>query len=118
MSDKVWDGIAGQRVSDADGNEWLVAEIIAEAKDLRPFDIPMLHLCTASKTIGGMNIPTFVKHMRMVLDADLSYPIILDDEGGIFDGRHRAAKALLEERETIKAVRFEKDPEPSIEGNK
>ena len=46
------------------------------------------------------------------MDADMSYPIIMDDEGFIMDGWHRVAKALLEGRETIKAVRFENTPAP------
>ncbi|GAG07020.1 unnamed protein product, partial [marine sediment metagenome] len=45
-----------------------------------------------------------------VNDADLSCPIILDDEGYVMDGRHRVMKALLLKKETIKAVRFEKNP--------
>ena len=58
----------------------------------------------------------FVGHMRMVLEADLSYPIILDSTGDIMDGRHRVAKALLMGLPTIKFVRFVENPEPSFEG--
>jgi len=50
--------------------------------------------------------------MKQVRDCDLNFPIILDDEGYVLDGRHRIIKALYEEQETIKAVRFEIMPEP------
>lgn len=55
-----------------------------------------------------------VEHMRLVREADLSYPIILSADGRVMDGMHRAAKALLEGRDTIEAVRFESDPDPDF----
>lgn len=39
-------------------------------------------------------------------------PIILDDLGYITDGWHRVAKAILEGKETIKAVRIQNMPAP------
>ena len=50
--------------------------------------------------------------MKRVQETDLDHPLILDEEGFIMDGWHRVAKALLEGRETIKAVRFETTPAP------
>jgi len=54
----------------------------------------------------------FVAHMHQVYEADLSYPIILDEDGYVMDGRHRIAKALFLGLKTIKAVRFERTPLP------
>lgn len=51
-------------------------------------------------------------HMRMVNDADLSYPIILDPQGSVLDGMHRVAKALLFEHQFIAARRILTLPEP------
>ncbi|MGI9503273.1 MAG: hypothetical protein ACR2RE_09485 [Geminicoccaceae bacterium] len=51
-------------------------------------------------------------HMALVEATDLSHPIILCGEGRLMDGMHRLVKALLEERETVLAVKFEKTPEP------
>lgn len=42
----------------------------------------------------------------------LEKPIILDEDGGLMDGRHRLMKAMLIGAETIKAVRFDENPEP------
>ena len=113
--EKPWTSSAEQYVSDDHGNRWSVAELIEYAKDLDVFDMPMDHLCIDRK-IGGPDIRGFVAHMRLVLDADLEHPIILDENAAIFDGRHRVAKALYEGRETIKAVRFVKDPPPTSRG--
>lgn len=54
---------------------------------------------------------SFVEHVRSVVDADMSYPIILNEDGEVIDGRHRLAKAMLEGHDTIKVKRFDKDPE-------
>lgn len=55
--------------------------------------------------------------MKQILDILMEYPIILDEDGAIFDGRHRVARAMLDEMESIKAVRFEIDPNPSVKGD-
>lgn len=51
----------------------------------------------------------------MIGETDLNFPIILSSDGRIMDGMHRVAKALLEGRRTIEAVRFRQDPEPDYE---
>lgn len=51
-------------------------------------------------------------HLKRVIDADLSYPIILSPEGRLMDGGHRVAKAWLQGETEIDAVRFQADPEP------
>lgn len=57
-----------------------------------------------------MDLRQLVGHMKSVIKADLKYPIILDEDGELLDGRHRLMKALLEGKETIKAVRFVENP--------
>lgn len=52
-----------------------------------------------------------IQHAKLINEADLKYPIILSAEGRVMDGMHRVAKAVLQERDTIEAVQFEKDPE-------
>jgi hypothetical protein len=53
-----------------------------------------------------------VEHTRLVQEIDASYPIILGSDGRVMDGMHRVARALLEGRSTIAAVRFETPLEP------
>ena len=52
------------------------------------------------------------EHARRIQQADLSHPVILAADGRLIDGGHRIAKAWLEGRQVIDAVRFEVDPEP------
>lgn len=61
---------------------------------------------------GPMTVRNVVEHIRLVDEVDPSYPIILGANGRVMDGMHRVARALLEGRSTISAVRFEVDPEP------
>ena len=55
-------------------------------------------------------------HARLILETDLSYPIILDADGRVMDGMHRVAKAYLEARATILAVQLQSNPEPDYVG--
>ena len=61
-------------------------------------------------TYEELTLRELADHMQAVLDADLSYPIILDEDGEIMDGRHRLMKAILNRESTIKAVRFDVNP--------
>ena len=57
-----------------------------------------------------------LEHLRLIDEADLSYPIILSADGAVMDGRHRVAKAAREGRSEIEAVQFDADPEPDHVG--
>lgn len=93
------------------GKVWAVTNLIARAKNLEPFDLPLaaIYLGTevwsATGSAYGMAF-----HMRRALDVDTSYPIILCEEGFIMDGWHRVLRALIDGKATIKAVRFMKTP--------
>jgi len=74
-------------------------------------EIPLDHLNVWHK-YERLTLREMVMHMKVVGDADLACPIILDEDGDIMDGRHRVMKALLIGAETIKAVRFDENPRP------
>jgi len=93
-------------------NHWAVPRLIELSRDLEVMEIPLNHLHIAYTYGGDTYLREMVMHMRAVLDADLSYPIILDEDGELMDGRHRIMKALLNGEKTIKAVRFEQNPDP------
>ena len=59
---------------------------------------------------------SMIDHIRLIEDADLSYPIILSASGAVMDGRHRVAKAALAGHDDIAAVQFENDPPPDYVG--
>jgi hypothetical protein len=90
---------------------WSVSRLIELSKDLPVMHIPLDHL-RIDYEFSAMTLRDLVMHMRAVNLSDLDYPIILDEDGVIMDGRHRVMKALLSEALTIKAVRFEHNPPP------
>ena len=74
-------------------------------------EVPLNHL-NVYYTYSKITLREMVMHMKTVQSADLNFPIILDEDGELMDGRHRIMRAMLEGRETIKAVRFDENPSP------
>jgi disulfide oxidoreductase YuzD len=74
-------------------------------------EIPLMHL-NMTDYYKSLNLREMCTHIEAILEADLSYPIILDEDGEILDGRHRVMKALIDREKTIKAVRFLENPSP------
>lgn len=81
------------------------------AKDLPVMEIPLDHL-HVYQTYERLTLREMVMHMNAVNAANLDCPIILDEDGELMDGRHRIMKAMLLGEKTIKAVRFEENPNP------
>jgi len=57
-------------------------------------------------------VRAIVDHARLMLSADLSFPVILGPDGRVMDGMHRIARAMLEGKTEVSAVRFAVLPEP------
>jgi hypothetical protein len=97
-----------------DGDKvWVVTNLIAKARDLEPFDLPLAAINSGSQVwplVGSAY--GIAHHVRRALDVDTSYPVILDQEGFIMDGWHRILRALIDKNPTIKAVRFSETPPP------
>jgi hypothetical protein len=55
-----------------------------------------------------------VEHVRLIEEVDPGYPIILGHDGRVMDGMHRVARALLDGRTTIAAVRFDVPIDPDF----
>ncbi len=52
------------------------------------------------------------EHAKLIVETDLAHPIILGADGRVMDGMHRVCKALIFGSREIKAVQFDRDPEP------
>lgn len=96
--------------NDGTGHLYNVAKLIELTKDLVPFDAPIQAIDLSGEIWKNCNIFELAYHVKLVNDADLSYPIILDWNGGIADGRHRLIKALVLGHSTIKCVRMTYKP--------
>lgn len=57
-----------------------------------------------------------LQHMKLIDDADLSFPIILSSSGAVMDGMHHVAKATRQGRKEIEAAQFDENPEPDHVG--
>jgi hypothetical protein len=55
---------------------------------------------------SSINMFDFLVHYQQVQNADLSYPVILNNKWQIVDGRHRLAKAILEWHKTLKGIQI------------
>lgn len=100
-----------EQVSRLGEHEWAVARLAKLSENFPVMDIPLNHLYVWAK-YETLSLRELAGHVKAVMDADLSFPIILDEDNDIMDGRHRIMKAIIEGKETIKAVRFEKNPSP------
>jgi len=92
-------------------HQWSVARLFELAKDLPVIDVP-LNCLNVYYIYEKLKLRDLVMHIRAIEAADMSYPIILDEDGELMDGRHRIMKAMLEDSLTIKVVRFDVNPEP------
>ena len=57
---------------------------------------------------------SLLKHFKLIEEADLAFPIILDEDGRVMDGMHRVCKAAQLGMDQILAVRFQTNPEPDF----
>lgn len=109
---KIKDWLSPQEQTCRIGNQyWNVARLFELSRHLPVMKIPLDHMYLYT-TYKELSLREMVMHMRAVLNADMSKPIILDEDGEIMDGRHRLMNALLNEEETILAVRFDENPIP------
>ncbi|MFK7928103.1 MAG: hypothetical protein AB8H79_07925 [Myxococcota bacterium] len=101
---------------------WVVSRLWALAADLPVFDYPVDAFSGFDLDIwyGHINTPTVrsvVEHMRRINAADLQYPIVLSETGMVMDGVHRLCRAMVEGKESVRAVQFVTNPEPDrVEG--
>jgi hypothetical protein len=99
---------------------WDVDRLIELSQDLPVIDVPLSSIDELDSNywfgdgFGDPTVRSLVAHLRLVQEADLMFPIILGVDGRVMDGMHRVAKALLEGRSTIRAIRFEMHPEPDF----
>ena len=104
--------------SDAGFDAWDVDRLIELTRELPVHTIAVesiTELDTEYWFKGSNAAPTVrnvVEHARLMLEADLSYPIILAHDGRVMDGMHRIARVLLESVMEIRAVRFPSPVEP------
>ena len=97
---------------------WDVHRLVELSGDFPVLEIPVESIRDFDQRSwfsGSSKSPTCKEvalHAKLIEETDLNYPIILGADGRVMDGMHRVCKAWMRGDKSIKAVRFEIDPEP------
>ena len=97
---------------------WDVDNLISLTKELKIENIDLSKIKEFEETYwyneegDSPTCKSITEHIKLVNEADLSYPIILCPDGKLIDGMHRVVKANLLDLKTIKAYRLAKLPQP------
>ena len=110
MKIRDWDNYKEQKCT-LGKHRWAVARLIELSKELPIKEIPLDYL-NIYNTYDKLTLRDMVMHINAINNCNLDYPIILDEDGELLDGRHRIMKALLLGKDTIKVVRFDENPIP------
>ena len=110
------------RPSDRGPLVWDVRRLVALSADLPRHEVSLRAIRELDEPYWfgqDEDIPTcraVADHARLIAETDVQYPVILSADGRVMDGMHRIAKAYMEGRESILAVRFPVTPEPDYVG--
>jgi hypothetical protein len=99
---------------------WDVDRLVRLSSSLPRKLVPLSKIQELDEVWAGEGEPVtwraMIDHLRLVEEADLSFPIILSSAGAVMDGMHRIARAARLGRTEIEAVQFDEDPEPDYVG--
>ena len=108
------------RPSDRGLVAWDVDRLIRLSSRLPRRSVPLARIGELDEVWCGDDEPptwrAMLDHIRLIDEADPSFPIILAANGRVMDGMHRVAKAVREGRREIEAVQFTEDPAPDHVG--
>jgi hypothetical protein len=81
---------------------WDVDRLVELARDLPVEEVPLEEIWELDGVrwfVDERHPPTcraILEHMRLVINADTAYPILLGEDGRIMDGMHRVLKVALD----------------------
>jgi hypothetical protein len=99
---------------------WDVHRLVELSREFPVMEVPVESIAEIDSNywfgdgFGDPTVRKLVEHMQLVREVDPTFPIILGVDGRVMDGMHRIARALLEGRPTISAVKFDVHPEPDF----
>ena len=111
---KPWDFEESQFI-EVFGKKYNVHEAIRLSKNIKVKPLKVDDLFISYSGFGISTLREFVEHSKAVEESDLSFPVLMNEDGYIIDGRHRLAKAILTGEKTIKCKRFVSDPSACFE---
>lgn len=98
------------------GNIWLADTLrtFARKKGYKEFDLPLAGINLNVEAFTMHSLRDFIFNVKRCNNCDLNDPIILDNNGAIADGYHRIALSILNDKESIKAIRLKEMPKPDF----
>ena len=92
---------------------WEASTLVQYCKEQKypVFNLPLAGIDLSANPFNIQDFQEFMGHVRRMNETDLKYPVLLDNTGYICDGWHRVAKAILEGKTYIKAIRITRMPE-------
>jgi hypothetical protein len=101
---------------------WDVDRLLHLTSEQEAIDLPLERIRELDEAFWFSRVgdkPTcrrVAEHAKLIHETSLDHPIIIDPEGRVMDGMHRACKALISGLKTIKAVKLLAMPEPDFVG--
>lgn len=100
---------------DCEGDSYKVKKLYALVEKDEPFLVPIAGLSLRDKIWDGCTMLQLALHVKKCMNANVDeYPILLDWNGDLADGRHRLIKALCDGRKHILCKRLFVKPDPCI----
>ena len=97
---------------------WDVDRLVALTSNLTPEPVPLKQIGELDEAYwygaegDQPSCRSIAEHMKLTLEAELAYPIILCPAGRVMDGMHRIVKALVMGHASINAYRLPMLPPP------
>ncbi len=101
---------------------WDVRKLIAQTAGFEAEEIPLSDIRELDEAFwyhpegDPPTCRSVAQHAKLIAEADLAHPILIDPDGRVLDGMHRVCKALLLGMEAIPARRLQHLPEPDFTG--
>ena len=90
---------------------WYITTIWRAAEGLPVSDVPIASIRELDQVVWFSDAwgkkPTcraVIDHCVRIMQAEFTHPVILGPDGGVLDGMHRIAKAMLDGATTVRAV--------------
>ena len=90
----------------------------AKSQKCKIYNLPIEHIDLTPMPFSITNLYGFAYHVKRMMDTNLKYPVLVGPLGGIMDGWHRIAKALMKKKTFVKAIKLNSLPEPDEKGRK
>ncbi len=93
------------------GRRYSITDLIYISSKIKTETVDIRLITNYTQFLDDYDITDFVNEMNRVMEADISYPILIY-RGFVMDGKHRLAKSLFLNKKTIKVKILKELPIP------